>query len=144
MIYFLPIATIKVIRTDLRIQRRRRNGREHAIDISVDVDSTGRARAVRVAGELDSYTAPELARTLREQLDSSPSMVIVDLVGLDFLDPASLSVLVKASKQARSRNISFSLVLISERFLKILEQTGLRGAFPIYSSASEAFTAEEP
>lgn len=43
---------------------------------------------VRVSGELDCATAPDLAEALDEALRDHPTTVIVDLRGVTFLDPA--------------------------------------------------------
>ena len=50
---------------------------------------------VTVSGEIDTLTAPTLARCLTEQL-SAAGVVVVDLDGVEFLGSAGLSVLFEA------------------------------------------------
>jgi anti-sigma B factor antagonist len=58
------------------------------------------AARVRVAGELDIATAPQLERTLREaQLQAR--LVVLDLCDLAFMDSSGLHAIVDASIRAR-------------------------------------------
>jgi anti-sigma B factor antagonist len=63
-------------------------------------DGALEAAWVRVAGELDIATAPELERTLREA-QSRARLVVLDLRGLSFADSSGLHAVVDASTRAR-------------------------------------------
>lgn len=58
-----------------------------------------RAARVRVAGELDVSTAPELAAALHGALTEA-RLVVLDLRELEFMDSAGVHVIVKASARA--------------------------------------------
>ena len=59
----------------------------------------GRA-VLRVRGELDLLTAPQLAQAVQAQLSSSPSSMIIDLTDTTFLDSSGARQLVLAARQA--------------------------------------------
>lgn len=51
-------------------------------------------------GELDVVSAPELAQTLDEVLELPHARVMLDLNGLQFVDSAGVSVLIRAKQRA--------------------------------------------
>ena len=59
------------------------------------------AAEVRLGGELDLCTAPEVASQLRHLLHTSPvETVVVDLAGLSYCDCAGLNVFANAQRDA--------------------------------------------
>lgn len=91
---------------------------EARLDLTTDVDG-----ALVLAGEIDSYTAPELAGRLAEH----PPVEVVDVAGVTFIDSSGLRVIVEAH-QARSASGS-RLVLRSPSapVQRLLEISGLVG-----------------
>lgn len=66
----------------------------------VEVD-TGDADAwVRVEGELDIYTSPELSKAIEEALETKPQRVMVAMTLVSFMDSSAISVLVRSQKSA--------------------------------------------
>ena len=63
----------------------------------------GHGRAVvSVTGELDVATAPDLRARLDEAIDAGSAVVIVDLLGVTFLDSTALGVLIGALKKCQA------------------------------------------
>jgi anti-anti-sigma factor len=56
---------------------------------------------VVVHGELDIYTAPSLERAVLEVERARPLLLVIDLMGLSFIDSTGLSVLLAAAERAR-------------------------------------------
>lgn len=63
--------------------------------LRIDVASDGASLVVRVAGELDIATAPQLGR----YLENLQGVVVVDLSEVTFLDSTGLNMLVNARKR---------------------------------------------
>jgi len=59
------------------------------------------ATVLRVAGELEMYTVPQLRRGLQERILSPESWLILDLSDVRFLDSAGISELVSLYKRFR-------------------------------------------
>ena len=93
---------------------------------------------VRVSGEIDVATAPPLRDRLQSLTTSGRSSVVVDLLGVTFLDSTALGVLVGALKRCREAGGDLPLVIAEQRILKVFEITGLTGVFPIFDSVREA------
>ena len=62
--------------------------------------SNGQA-VVRVQGEVDLYTAPQLWETLDAAIAGTPHELVIDLSDVSFLDSSGLSVLLRAHKRLR-------------------------------------------
>jgi anti-sigma B factor antagonist len=99
---------------------------------------------VRVAGEIDVYTAPRLREQLIRLVGSGS--VIVDLDEVTFLDSTALGVLVGALKRQRDHGGTFSVVASGNRVRRLFDITGLTRVFPFYKSVTEATseTGETP
>ncbi len=93
---------------------------------------------LRVSGEVDAVTAPELRQRLHDlQLAGHPHMV-VDLLGVTFLDSTALGILVGASRRCRHEGGELRLVIAESKVRRVFEITGLTSVFPIHSSLDTA------
>ncbi len=93
---------------------------------------------VSASGEIDVATAPPLRDRLQALTTSARSTVVVDLLGVTFLDSTALGVLVGALKRCREAGGDLPLVIDEPRILKVFEITGLTGVFPIFDSVRDA------
>ncbi|TCM49362.1 STAS domain-containing protein [Kribbella sp. VKM Ac-2568] len=97
---------------------------------SLTVDTTGPAPVVRVSGDLDLETSPELTDQLKVLL--GPHLLVIDLTDVEFMDSTGLGVLVGAHKESSSRGGSLALVGAQHRVQKILRITKLHKVFTLY------------
>jgi len=93
---------------------------------------------VSASGEIDVATAPPLRDRLQALAASGKATVVVNLLGVTFLDSTALGVLVGALKRCREAGGDLPLVIEEPRILKVFEITGLTGVFPIFESVREA------
>ena len=113
------------------------------MDLSLDSRSHGEHTVVRIAGEIDVYTAPKLREQLIDLVSSGQYHLVVDMEGVEFLDSTGLGVLVGGLKRVRAHEGSLRLVCTQERILKIFRITGLTKVFPIHASVEEAVAATD-
>ncbi|HEX6520936.1 MAG TPA: STAS domain-containing protein [Streptosporangiaceae bacterium] len=99
---------------------------------------------LRVNGEVDVYTAPELRERVVELLADDFVHLIVDLRDVVFLDSTGIGALVGILRRVRAQDGSLMLVTSSERLLNIFEVTGLGNVFDIYPALEDAIAASEP
>ena len=83
------------------------------------------AASVRVSGEVDLATAPQLERTLREALGFA-RLVLLDLREMSFIDSTGLRVLLDTSVRARVQGACVVLTGVSAQVESLLEVTGTR------------------
>jgi anti-sigma B factor antagonist len=93
---------------------------------------------VALSGDLDLTDAPGVASHLITAVAVYGPWVIVDLAGLDFIDAASLGVLVRVLKRARLSGGDLPLAAPQDVVRKVLTATGLIGVFSVYSTVEEA------
>ena len=105
--------------------------------------AAGGDRAVlRIDGDIDAWTAPQLRERVRDLAGSGTVHLIADLRGVGFLDSAGLGALVAARKELRGREGSLMLVAGAGRIVQVLRITGLGDAFALHSCVLEAITAD--
>ncbi|MBW3668553.1 MAG: STAS domain-containing protein [Actinobacteria bacterium] len=90
---------------------------------------------VRVAGEIDCYTAPELRQHLFGVVDDRPiARLDLDMAAVDFIDSTGLGVLVAALQRVRTDGGELHLRNLQRGTAKVIELTGLATAFHVGTS----------
>ncbi|MEJ2853989.1 MULTISPECIES: STAS domain-containing protein [unclassified Saccharothrix] len=95
---------------------------------------------LRVSGELDTSSADELAKPLRDTLVTGVQAVVVDLLEVRFLGSAGLEALVTGSKRATELDVPLVLVAAGRAVLRPIEATGLTSVFTIVDTVEDALT----
>ena len=98
---------------------------------------------IKLDGEVDVYTAPQLKQQIIGMLDNNIIHVIVDLTDVEYLDSTALGVLIGGLKRLREREGSLSLVCPNPRIRRIFEITGLDRIFDIHQTEDQALSAEK-
>ncbi|MBV9213796.1 MAG: STAS domain-containing protein [Actinobacteria bacterium] len=80
---------------------------------------------IEVAGELDLATAPKLEEELQHVETMRPSLVVIDLRPLDFMDSSGLRCLLAADMRARERGCRLVLIRGRERVQRVFGITRL-------------------
>ena len=93
-------------------------------------DEDGGVR-LELAGELDISSAPVLEEALGRIEADQPSLLLVDLRGLDFMDSTGLRTLVSANQRARTQGRRFAIVRGPEQVDRIFSVTRLDERFEI-------------
>jgi anti-sigma B factor antagonist len=106
------------------------------------IGPSGDCAVLRVAGEVDVYTAPTLRERMLEVAAKGAVHLIVDMGGVDFLDSSGLAALVEARKRLREGGGSLIPVITNPRILRVFEITGLSYALPPRPSVPAAITAD--
>jgi anti-sigma B factor antagonist len=96
-----------------------------AVPLSLDTERDGTTAVVRVTGELDAYTSPQLTDICRALVDDDVRELRVDLGGATFIDSSGLRALLLGHRQARDAGGALRVVDASEPVRRLLEITGL-------------------
>ena len=111
--------------------------------LQIDVTRTGGYTVVSPQGEIDFATGPQLKDALTELLVAGEVNLVVDLLGVDFIESTGLGALIGGRRRAYALKGSLVLVCTEDQMLKIFRITGLDKVFAIHDSI-EAATATEP
>jgi anti-sigma B factor antagonist len=106
-----------------------------------EVESNDSLHVVRVFGELDQSTAPELRTSLDAVLDGPPAGVLVDLGGCEFIDSTGLSLLVEAKRRLAEGDRRFGVCCADVDVRRLLELTGIDEAVGLFNTRDEATAA---
>ena len=106
-------------------QRDDRTGVAGYLDFEVSVTVADGAAAVRIKGELDCYTAPQLRSALLALADDGVRHVTLDIGGVEFVDSTGLSVLVGGMKRLRDLGGGMAVKSPNDATRKLFEITGL-------------------
>jgi anti-sigma B factor antagonist len=102
------------------------------VNFAVGLDRREECLVVRVEGELDLASAPELEKAL-STVDAIPH-VVIDLSACPFLDSAGMRVIAKAMGHATR----VSIVATDPGVLRVFEITSVDKMVSVYSSLEEA------
>lgn len=100
------------------------------MELSIDVRREGDDAVVKLAGELDISTSPDLQDALAELTDA-PRRVAVDLSDLEFIDSTGLAALLGAHKDLMEHGGTLELRHPSRMVVNLVQITGLDDVFEI-------------
>jgi anti-sigma B factor antagonist len=97
---------------------------------------------LRIGGEVDVYSAPQLRDRIIQLRADGIRHVIADLREVDFMDSTGLGALVGSLKRLREQDGSLKLVTGPGRIARLLGLTGLDRVFPLSQSVPQAMTGD--
>jgi anti-sigma B factor antagonist len=105
----------------------------------VEVDlRDDRVAVVRVAGDIDMSTTPELTERALPVAETGPPGMVVDLSDVSFMGAAGLHVLEGLQEALRHRGGELAVVAPGGIALRVLEVTGLDRSLGVTSSYAAA------
>jgi anti-sigma B factor antagonist len=93
---------------------------------------------VRVAGDLDLASAPDLRAGLQQAVDDGGDTIVLDLAGVPFIDSSGLGTIVLTYKDLQQRAGRLCLAAVQPFVLKVLELTSVDRLVSIYDSVEAA------
>ena len=91
-------------------------------------EKNGNELTVRLSGELNTLTAPELSDLLKSELDGV-QILTLDFNECDYVSSAGLRVLLATFKQMKAVKGSMNLTNVGKSFKDVLQNTGLDAVF---------------
>lgn len=95
------------------------------MNITIDKNQNDKDVAVKVAGEIDAFTAPTLREELVALADGNHKTITVNLQDVTYLDSTGLGVFVGLFKQLKNNGGELRLTNLSDRLQRLFEITGL-------------------
>lgn len=93
-------------------------------------DQNGRY-VIKVAGEVDLYSSPELRNAVVKAIPAATGAVCVDLSEVPYMDSSGVATLVEGLKSAGHAKRSFVLLAPSTSVMKVLQLSRLDTVFQI-------------
>lgn len=112
--------------------------------LSVTVRIAEGLPVVAARGEVDVTSAPVLEEALEAQLEAGASSLVVDFLGVTFLDSTGLSALVRAHRRCTAAGGRLALVMADPQLLRLLAVTGLDRLIPAFATVDAALADAPP
>ena len=103
---------------------------------SVDVSNRGGVRLVRVSGDLDLATAPQLTQALGDT--DGLTGVVLDLAGVGFMSSAGVGIVSSLNRRLRERGSELVVAGAKADVAMLLEVTGLAAHVTMAADADAA------
>lgn len=112
------------------------------MEIEVSEMASG-APLVRVIGEIDLHTCPELRSTLQALIEQGKVRLILDMGAVPYVDSAALGVLVDTQRRVKEKGGEVYLASITSFVLRAFEITRLIRIFRVFETVEDAAKAVE-
>lgn len=99
--------------------------------LQIEKDESTDSYTIRVKGEVDLYSSPELREAITEAVPKAVKEVVVDLAGVPYMDSSGVATLVEGFRAAKARNAGFVLLSPSNQVMKVLQLSKLDAIFEI-------------
>ena len=113
-------------------------GRESPV---TGVDRRDVSVVLSLVGELDLYNAEQVRAALLESLAEEPTLLVVDLEQVSFIDSTALGVLIEARSRMADRS-GFRLAEPGLETRRALEVSGLDRHFSVHETVAGALASE--
>ena len=97
--------------------------------------------SIRLSGRFDVHAVQGFRNSINDIFLYSPVSLIIDLSNVNFIDSASLAILLKSMKRFQEEGGDLILCNLSNTVKIIFELTKMDKVFKIYSSQNEAVNA---
>jgi len=86
---------------------------------------------IRVVGEVDLYSSPELRKAILKAVPFSEGGLAIDMEGVTYIDSSGVATLVEGLRSAREHGTGFALVSPSPAVMQVLELARLDSIFEV-------------
>jgi anti-sigma B factor antagonist len=76
------------------------------MNLKIDIQKDGQAYRIKLAGEIDAYTAPKLKEKFMEITEHTEPEIIVDLTDVSYMDSTGLGVFIASERIKRLFDIT--------------------------------------
>ena len=110
--------------------------------MTVTLEAQNRVVIARLSGELDSFAAPHVRKTLDQAiLARAPMRLIIDLSDLTFMDSTGIGVLIGRYKLVSGYGGRVAICGANRQADKLLTLTGIRKIMNVYANEKLALDA---
>jgi anti-sigma B factor antagonist len=93
---------------------------------------------IKVAGEIDTYTAPGFRSAIQQAIDARSGNLVIDLSDVAYMDSSGFGSLLGAARHIKSTGGAVKLTGCSEAIERIIHITGLDASIEVFSTLDEA------
>lgn len=106
------------------------------------IRTEGRFTVLMISGEVDLYYSPRAREQILKHLGDNKNL-LVDLSGVEYIDSSGVASLVEGLQLAKSNQLEFGLIGVSDAAMQVLQLARLDKVFPIHASVAERIDSEQ-
>ncbi|ALX49138.1 STAS domain-containing protein [Lentibacillus amyloliquefaciens] len=95
------------------------------MNLKIDISEGNGKSSVKLTGEIDAYTAPELKEKLLPLTKTEGNQIEVNLEDVHYMDSTGLGVFISALKSTNENDSKMRLIQLQDRVLRLFRITGL-------------------
>lgn len=95
------------------------------MNLTIDIQQNEQQYYVKLAGEIDAYTAPELKNKFMNITEQPNPNITVDFTSVSYMDSTGLGVFIALLKSIKRTDGSLKFVGVSDRLKRLFDITGL-------------------
>ncbi|WP_078415044.1 STAS domain-containing protein [Priestia abyssalis] len=95
------------------------------MNLTIDIQQNEQRYYVKLTGEIDAYTAPELKNKFMNITEQSNPDITVDFTNVSYMDSTGLGVFIALLKSIKRTEGSLKFVGVSDRLKRLFDITGL-------------------
>ncbi len=109
--------------------------------LTISKHKEGDVVVVSPEGSIDTHTAPDFEKALKDLLESGQVKVVVDMSGVSYISSAGIGVFMSLIGDFRSKGGDIKAASMSDKVYKVFETVGFTGILDIKNSVEEAVKA---
>jgi anti-sigma B factor antagonist len=99
--------------------------------LTIDTEHSPEGLLIRVSGEVDLYSSPELRKVILKSVPSAKGDLAIDLSGVTYIDSSGVATLVEGLRSAHENGAGLVLVTPSPAVMQVLELARLDSVFEV-------------
>ncbi|MEE8574080.1 MAG: STAS domain-containing protein [Thermodesulfobacteriota bacterium] len=109
--------------------------------MEINVQEQGGISILRVVGDIDVNTSPEVKESFDNLVKEKKEKVVVNLKGVNYVDSSGLATLVEVFKNMRAYDGKLKLTNLSSKVMGLFEITKLNNLFDIFTEEADAINS---
>ncbi|URA10950.1 STAS domain-containing protein [Thermospira aquatica] len=101
------------------------------------VTKTGNVVVLKISGEMDAHTAPQMDKALKEAI-AQGNKIVLDVSQMTYVATAALGVLIANNNVVKTKGGKIVIAGMLDKIRKVFDTMGFSKVFPIASSVDEA------
>ncbi len=111
--------------------------------MDINIDERSEALVLSVAGKIDASNSPKVERQIATYTASVQKVVILDLLGTEYMSSAGLRVVLVFARSLKEKGLDLIISGLHGHVKEVFELSGLYSIFRIFQTVDDAMDAIE-
>ena len=108
------------------------------MNLTIEKEEFGEVALIRLAGEIDMHTSPDVRNTLLPFFERGMKGVVVDLGGVSYMDSSGIATMIEGLQWSSREGTRFILSELREAVMDVFVLTNLKDAFEFSTETGSA------